>query len=258
MGVLTEIDLPCGIVTLDWPQKRNALGPAEAREFADALRQVADEPAVKGVVVTGNGAFCAGGDLKGMVARADLSPEERRQLVYGAFQGMIKTIVGLPVPTFAAVDGPAVGMGFDIALACDARIVGPGGWFRQGWAGIGLIPGTGGELLLRLRAPSALWRLIPGQPKVDGAAAEQLGLAEAASAEFADARGAAVARVHLLGGISRAALEGYVRLHRADLRARLGDHLAECLATQVALLSDPEFPGRAASAVRPPRLPDIP
>jgi enoyl-CoA hydratase/carnithine racemase len=251
MGVLTEIDGPCGIVTLDWPQKRNALGPAEAGELADALRQVADEPGVKGVVVTGNGAFCAGGDLKGMIARADMSPEERRQMVYGAFQGMIKTIVGLPVPTFAAVDGPAVGMGFDIALACDARIVGPGGWFRQGWARIGLIPGTGGELLLRLRAPGALWRLIPGQPKVDAAAAEQLGLAETAGPEFADARSAALARVHMLGDIGRAVLEGYVRLHRADLRARLGDHLAECLAIQVDLLSDPEFPGRAASAVRP-------
>jgi enoyl-CoA hydratase/carnithine racemase len=251
MSVLTEIDGPCGIVTLDWPEKRNALGPAEAGEFADALRQVAAEPQVKGVVVTGNGAFCAGGDLKGMIARADMPPEERRRLVYSAFQGMITTIIGLPVPTFAAVDGPAVGMGFDIALACDARIVGPGGWFRQGWAGIGLIPGTGGELLLRLRAPSALWQLIPGQPKVDGPAAEKLGLGETAGGEFADARAAAVARAHKLAGTGRATLEGYVRLHRADLRARLADHLAECLTIQVALLSDPEFAGRAARAARP-------
>lgn len=251
MGVLTEIDGPCGIVTLDWPQKRNALGPPEAGEFADALRRVAGDPGVKGIVVTGNGAFCAGGDLKGMISRADMPPEERRRLVYTAYQGMIKTIVSLPVPTFAAVDGPAVGMGFDIALACDARIVGPGGWFRQGWAGIGLIPGTGGELLLRLRAPAALWQLIPGQPKIDGAAAEKLGLGETAGDEFADARSTAVARVQKLGGTSRATIEGYVRLHRADLRARLGDHLAECLTTQITLLSDPEFRSRAASAVSP-------
>ena len=251
MGILTEIDGPCGVVTLDWPDKRNALGPAEAGELADALRQAADEPGVKGIVVTGNGAFCAGGDIKGMIARADMPPEERRRLVYTAYQGMITTIVGLPVPTFAAVDGPAIGMGFDIALACDVRIVGPGGWFRQGWAGIGLIPGTGGELLLRLRAPTALWRLIPGQPKVDGPAAETLGLGETAGAEFADARSAAVARVRKLGDISRATLEGYVRLHRADLWARPGDHLAECLATQIALLSDPEFRHRAARAARP-------
>lgn len=249
MGVLTEIDGPCGIVTLNWPQKRNALGPPEAGEFADALRQVADEPGVRGVVVTGNGAFCAGGDLKGMIARADMPPEERRRLVYTAYQGMIKTIIGLPVPTFAAIDGPAVGMGFDIALACDVRIVGPGGWFRQGWAGIGLIPGTGGELLLRMRAPAALWRLVPGQPKLDGAAAEKLGLGETADDEFDDARSAAVARVHKLGGTSRATIEGYVRLNRADLRARLDDHLGACLATQVALLSDPKFAGRAADAV---------
>jgi len=129
------------------------------------------------------------------------------------------------------------------------RIVGPGGWFRQGWAGLGLIPGTGGELLLRLRAPAALWQLIPGQPKLDGAAAEKLGLGETAGDEFADARSATVARVHKLGGTSRATIEGYVRLNRADLRARLDDHLADCLTMQVALLSDPQFAGRAAGAV---------
>jgi len=251
MSVLTEIDGPCAIVTLDWPQKRNALGPAEASELASALRQAADQPGVRGIVLTGNGAFCAGGDIKGMIARADMPPQERRRLVYAAFQGMIRTVIDLPLPTFAAVDGPAVGMGFDIALACDVRMIGPGGWFRQGWAGIGLIPGTGGELLLRLRAPAALWQLIPGQPKVDGAAAERLGLGEAAGDEFADARTAAVARVHKLAGTPRATIEGYVRLHRADLRARLGDHLAECLTMQVALLSDPEFRTRAADAVSP-------
>jgi enoyl-CoA hydratase/carnithine racemase len=251
LSVLTEVDGPCATVILDWPEKRNALGPAEASEFADALRSVAANRDVKGVVVTGNGAFCAGGDIKGMVARADMAPEERRRLVYSAYQGMIRTLVGLPVPTFAAVDGPAVGMGFDIALACDARIIGPGGWFRQGWAGIGLIPGTGGELMLRLRSPSALWQLIPGQPKVGAARAASLGLGEPSGPDFTDARSAAVARVHQLGTSSRATLEAYVRLNRSALRALLEEHLAECLALQVSLLSDPAFRHRAAAAIRP-------
>ena len=250
MSVLTAIDGPCAIVTLDWPEKRNALGPAEAGEFTDALRSVAGNGDVRGVVVTGNGAFCAGGDINGMVARADMPAEERRRLVYSAFQGVIRTLIGLPVPTFAAVDGPAVGMGFDIALACDARIIGPGGWFRQGWAGLGLIPGTGGELMLRLRSPSALWQVIPGQPKVDAARAASLGLGEPSGPDFTGARDAAVARVHQLGNSSRATVEAYVRLNRSALRALLEEHLADCLAIQVGLLSDPAFRNRASAAIR--------
>jgi enoyl-CoA hydratase/carnithine racemase len=249
MSVLTDVDGPCATVILDWPEKRNAMGPAEASEFAHALASVAGNSDVKGVVVTGNGAFCAGGDINGMVARATMPPEERRRLVYSAYQGMIRTLIGLPVPTFAAVDGPAVGMGFDIALACDARIVGPNGWFRQGWAGLGLIPGTGGELLMRLRAPSALWQLVAGQPKVDAARAASLGLGEPSGPDFPDAAAAAVARVHQLGVNSRASLEGYVRLNRSGLRAQLDEHLAECLAIQVGLLSDPAFRRRAAATI---------
>lgn len=251
MSVLTNVDGPCATVILDWPEKRNAMGPAEAGEFARCLTSVAENSNVKGVVVTGNGAFCAGGDINGMVARADMPPGERRRLVYSAYQGMIRTLIGLPVPTFAAVDGPAVGMGFDIALACDARIVGPSGWFRQGWAALGLIPGTGGELMLRLRAPSALWQLIAGQPKVDAARAASLGLGERCGPDFPDARRAAVARVHQLGANSRDSLEGYVRLHRSGLRALLEDHLAQCLAIQVSLLSDPAFRSRATAAIKP-------
>jgi enoyl-CoA hydratase/carnithine racemase len=247
VSVLTEIDGPVAVVTLDWPEKRNAMGPTEAEELSGTLRAATAVESVKVVVITGNGAFCAGGDINGMVARADMPPEERRALVYFAYQGMIKTIIGLPIPTIAALDGPAVGMGFDIALACDHRIFGPAGWARQGWGGIGLIPGTGGELLLRLRAPGALWRLLPGQAKVDGAYADKLGLGEIATA--GTARHSAVEVAHSLAKNTRATLEGYVELHRSALRAQLDDHLALCLATQVKLLSDPEFRNRAATAV---------
>ena len=249
MSVLSDIDGPAATVTLDWPAKRNAMGPAEANELSDALRAAADVASVKAIVITGNGAFCAGGDINGMVARADMPPEERRALVYSAYQGMIRTVIGLPVPTIAAIDGPAVGMGFDLALACDHRIFGPAGWARQGWGAIGLIPGTGGELLLRLRSPSALWRLLPGQRKVDADLAEKLGLGEAAATDTA--RESALQMVASLAKHTRATLEGYVALHRSDLRALLEDHLALCLATQVTLLSDPEFRNRAAAAVAP-------
>ena len=247
MGVVTEVAGPAALVVLDWPEKRNALGPDEATEVADALRDAAGRPGIRGVVLTGNGAFCAGGDINGMVARAGQDPEQRRALVYGAYQGLIRTLLDLPVPTVAAVDGPAVGMGFDIALACDSRFIGPDGWCRQGWARIGLIPGTGGELLLRMRAPGALWRLLDGQPKVGPALAERLGIGEAT--EGTTAREAARRRVESYAAYTEAALAGYVRLNRAELRARLPEHQAECLEVQLGLLADPAFGDRARAAL---------
>ena len=240
MGVVTELAGPAALVVLDWPEKRNALGPDEANEVAAALRAAAVQPEVRGIVLTGNGAFCAGGDINGMVARADMPPEERRALVYSAYQGLISTLIELPVPTVAAVDGPAVGMGFDIALACDSRFIGPDGWCRQGWARIGLIPGTGGELLLRMRAPGALWRLLDGQPKVGADMAERLGIGEAT--DGVTARDAALRRVESYAAYSPATISGYVRLNRAELRARLPEHQAECLATPAQAARRPGVP----------------
>jgi enoyl-CoA hydratase/carnithine racemase len=247
MGVVTQVAGPAAVVMLDWPDKRNALGPDEANEVAAALRAAAGNGEVRGVVLTGNGAFCSGGDINGMVARADMPPEERRALVYGAYQGLIRTVVDLPVPTVAAVDGPAVGMGFDLALACDSRFIGPEGWCRQGWARIGLIPGTGGELLLRLRAPGALWRLLDGQPKVGPDLAERLGIGEATGGRTA--REAALARVASYAAYPRATLAGYIKLNRSEVRARLAAHQAECLSVQLELLSDPAFKDRARAAL---------
>jgi len=168
MGVTTERVGSAAVIVLDWPERRNALGPDEALEVTAALREAASPPEVCGLVLTGNGAFCAGGDLRGAVERSAMPEDERRRLVYGAFQGLVRALVDVPVATVAAVDGPAVGMGFDLALACDSRFVGPDGWCQQGWGRVGLVPGTGGELLLRRLAPSALWALLEDQPRLSG------------------------------------------------------------------------------------------
>jgi enoyl-CoA hydratase/carnithine racemase len=138
-------------------------------------------------------------------------------------------------------------MGFDLALACDSRFIGPEGWCRQGWARLGLIPGTGGELLLRTRAPGALWQLLDGQPKVDADLAERLGIGEGTGERTA--REMALQRVESYAAYSRTVLAGYVRLNRSELRARLADHQADCLAVQLELLADPEFRNRAGAVL---------
>lgn len=244
MGLRVERAGPAALLVFDWPEQRNALGPDECREIAAALDGIAADPAVHGVVVTGEGAFCAGGNLKGAVSRSGMSEDERRKIVYTAYQSVVRALVAVPVVTVAAIDGPAVGLGLDIALACDSRFVGPQGWCMQGWARVGFAPGTGGEWLLRLRAPNLLWRLIEEQPRLGPEQAERFGLGEDAGAGTARQR--AVQRVTKLAELSRDTIEAYVRLSRMDLRAGLDTHLAAAVDEQVKLLSSPLVKERVA------------
>lgn len=234
LGVRRTREGRAAILSFDWPERRNALGPDECLEASAALEDIAADPEVHGVVITGEGSFCAGGDLKGAVARVGLSERERRDIVYSVYQNLIRSLVAVPVTTVAAVDGPAIGLGFDIALACDSRFVGPAVWFLQGWGRVGFAPGAGGEWLLRLRAPDLLWRLLETQPKIGPELAETLRLGE--SSGVVSARERAVARIDALAAISREAIEAYVGLSRSDLRAGLEDHLAAAVDAQMKLL----------------------
>lgn len=246
MGVEVTHQGCVAVVTLDWPEQRNALGPTEAEEVTAALSSAALPREVSAVVLTGRGAFCAGGNLPAIVELASQGPGAVRATIYGTFQSLIKTLLAVSVPTIAAIDGPAVGLGFDLALACDQRVVGRLGWCRQGWAGIGLIPGTGGELLLRRLAPGLLWDMLAGDRtlRADDLAAWQL-----ASSVDGTALEESVARGQRLGRLPRATLEGYVALFRHELRDQLDAHLAQCLDLQVELICSDEFAERAASVL---------
>ncbi len=248
MGVHISRRGQTAIVTMSWPEQRNALGPDEARELSEALGEAADDREVAGVVLAGDGAFCAGGNLKAASTRVDMPVEDRRSLVYGAFQGLVHTLMDLPVPTVAAIDGPAVGMGMDLALACDSRFIGPDGWLNQGWGRMSLVPATGGVLLLQLRAPQALWRLLEDQPRLDAHEAASLGIAEPTGPATALER--AVERVTKLATMSRPALESYAELSRHQLHQHLDQHLEIALRHQLVLLADPEFRNRVAKVLR--------
>src|SRR5947207_1820312 len=143
MGVRQEWHDRVAVVTLDWPERRNALGPPDLRDVAAAIQGVADANADV-IVLTGNGAFCSGGHLESIAERTTMSASDHRRQIAGSAQALIRTLVGVPVPVIAAIDGPAIGLGFDIALACDYRLVGPNGWCMQGWGRVGVIPGAGG------------------------------------------------------------------------------------------------------------------
>jgi enoyl-CoA hydratase/carnithine racemase len=210
--VTTHLDGSVAIVTLGWPEKRNALSAPDAAELTEALTIAGARDDVTGIVLTGEGSFCSGGDLRyfSRVSR-ELPVEEIRRTVYGTMQGVVRALGEVPVPTAAAVDGPAIGLGLDLALACDMRFVGPDGYLRQGWARAGLVPGVGGVGLLHAVAPGLLWRLVADQERLGPERSAELGLAEPGSP---NALGAATARMQGLAGLGRELLGHHVRLAR--------------------------------------------
>jgi 2-(1,2-epoxy-1,2-dihydrophenyl)acetyl-CoA isomerase len=139
------------VVTIDRPERRNALNSAAARAVAEAIDEAGRSSRV--IILTGSGgAFCAGGDLEELERWSHLSEEEIASSLYKTFQQMVRSIRSSTAIVIAAVDGPAVGAGMDLALACDMRIASERAKFGQVWVKLGVIPGTGGAWLTQMLA----------------------------------------------------------------------------------------------------------
>jgi enoyl-CoA hydratase/carnithine racemase len=242
MGVERAVVGAAAVITMNWTEQRNSLGLKEANELTQAIRDVRASN-VDSVILTGNGAFCAGGKLDEFAQlSAEFSPSEIRQRIYGVMQDIIRALMETPVPTIAAIDGPAVGLGMDIALACDMRFVGPAGWLAQGWARAGLVAGTGGTAMLHALRPELVWRLIAEQSRMDMDDCANSGLAEKGTP---DALTVAQERAESLTGVGREALTGYVQLTRS-LRRPSDEHLVSSAALQGSLIGSQRFRDTAA------------
>ena len=143
------------IITLNRPDKRNAMSDDMRSEFIAALERVAADKAIRALVLTGAGkGFCAGGDISGMERRMNAPAGEvafngwhRQQRVHHT-QSLLHT---MPKPVIAAVNGAASGLGADTALACDFIIASE--WANFSWSYIhrGIIPDGGGMYFLPRR-----------------------------------------------------------------------------------------------------------
>lgn len=176
-----EIETDGGVTTIrmGWPERRNALRPDDADDIAAALQAHQDAGAI--VLCGSELAFCAGADLRTIQELAKGGESVIRNTIYRSFQGMARAIRGFAGPVIAAVDGPALGLGADLALVCDVCYVGPSGWIDQGWGRIGAIPGIGGAWLTVRRAGlTAAWEFVLSQRRWDGPSLQGLGLAIAA------------------------------------------------------------------------------
>ncbi len=167
-----------GVLTLNRPEKLNAFAGSMREEIADGVREMADDPDVRVLVVTGAGrAFCAGADIGYMRDLLERRDTEAFTALVEAGRAVVTTVRAVPKPVIASVNGPAAGGGANLALACDLRIASDRASIGQTFNRIGLHPDWGGTYFLpRLVGPSKALQLIFSAEMLDAERARQLGL----------------------------------------------------------------------------------
>jgi enoyl-CoA hydratase/carnithine racemase len=209
---LVELQMHSRVATvyLNRPDKRNALNDELRSQFVAVLEGIVGNQEVRALILTGKGkAFCSGGDVAAMEQRFQAPIGEvgfngwaRQQQVHHA-QVLLRN---LPMPTIAAVNGAAAGLGADTALACDFIVASSEASFAWSYVQRGLISDGGGMYLLPRRVGLAKAKeLIFSGRKLDAAEALQLGIADRLSAPEALLRDAQAWAVELSKG-SRTAL----------------------------------------------------
>ena len=132
------------IVTLNRPAKMNALTGLMRAEITHTMQRAGKE--ARAVVITGSGkSFCSGQDLSDAASQGQLDLE---RTLRDEYPPMLEAIYNCPVPTIAAVNGPAAGAGANLALAADVVIASESAYFMQAFARIGLMPDAGGTWFL--------------------------------------------------------------------------------------------------------------
>ncbi|MBC5765779.1 enoyl-CoA hydratase/isomerase family protein [Ramlibacter albus] len=176
MSVRLEVIGHTGVITLDSPATRNAFTPELREQLAAAIEAVKTDDEVRAVVITGSaGAFSAGGDVKGM-ALAPIDPPVGRARMH-ATQKWMRELITLEKPVIAAVDGPAYGAGFSIALAADIVVATPRARFCMVFLRIGLIPDCGAFYLLpRVVGAQRARELMLSAREVQAQEAKELGI----------------------------------------------------------------------------------
>lgn len=180
--ITTQIDGHVAVLTLNRPDAMNALGaPGDGDLVQAACEAINDNREVRCAILTGAGrAFSAGGDVKAMKAREGAfagNPVAVRDGYRRNIHRVVKALYHMEVPTIAAVNGAAIGLGCDVACMCDIRIAADTAKFGVTFLKLGIIPGDGGAWLLpRQVGMSKAAELLFTGDVVDAATAKEIGL----------------------------------------------------------------------------------
>lgn len=201
------------ILTLSNPEHRNALGPEMYAAGVEALNVAESNADIRSVVITGEGSvFSAGGNLQRLQNNRQQPPEVQAQSIEG-LHSWIEAIRTFPKPVVAAVEGPAAGAGFSLALACDLIVAAHNSVFVMAYSSIALSPDGGGSW--------SLSRLLPRQ-----LATELLMCGERIGAE----------RLHQMGVVNRLAEPGHALAQALAWTTQLNARAPNALASVKELL----------------------
>jgi 2-(1,2-epoxy-1,2-dihydrophenyl)acetyl-CoA isomerase len=253
MTVRYEVRDAVGVVTLDRPEKLNALTVEMREALGTHFDAAGRDPTVRAVLLQAAGtAFCASGDVSRM---GDFTPSSGRDLLKLAHR-MVRNLANIEKPVVAAVRGPVAGIGWSMALACDAIIASESARFSMVFRHVGLVPDGGAVYFLTqhlglLRAKE----LVYSGRRIDAAEAQALGLvskvvpdAELEAAAWDEAQSFARSPTFALG----IAKKMFKLMYQPDLETLLD---AEAWAQGLALLSDDHQEGvRAFFAKRKPEF----
>lgn len=173
---------PIAILTLNRPEAMNALGePGDGEAVRDACAQVNADKSIRCAILTGAGkGFSAGGNVKAMQARTGSfagNPAEVRDAYKNGVHMIVRALYGVEVPMIAAVNGPAIGLGCDVACMADIRISSDKARYGVTFLKLSLIPGDGGAWLLpRIIGMSRASELLYTGNLIDARTAEAWGL----------------------------------------------------------------------------------
>lgn len=180
--VLAAYDDGILTLTLNRPDKRNPISETDMIEALVSALQAADaDISVRAVILTGAGsAFSSGGDVKKMTPGGglrDALPAQTRRNYRTGIQRLPMLFQALEVPVVAAVNGPAIGAGCDLACMCDIRIASENAKFAESFVKLGIVPGDGGAWLLqRIVGLSKATEMTLTGPTLDAAEALACGL----------------------------------------------------------------------------------
>lgn len=259
--VLVERDeAATAVVTLNHPDRSNALSRELKEALLAALRDVSEDPAVRAVVLTGAGrAFCVGQDLAEHAEELRAGPSTAPGTVEQHYNPIVRILAGMPKPVIAAINGACAGAGLGFAMACDLRVAAAGATLRTAFTGVGLTADSGlsATLVHALGTSRAGELLLLNEPFTAERAAE-LGLVRMVAAPDA-LRDVAVGLARQLAAgptLAYAEIKRALRIgatasldevldHEAAAQARLGRTSDHAAAVQAFLAKQrPAFEGR--------------
>ena len=169
------------VLTLDDPATRNALTTRMVDQLHRELDRRSRDAECRVVILTGSSSvFSSGGDTRRM-GSSRLPPAERKEAMWSGIQSLVRKIDTFEKPLIAAVNGPAVGAGLDLALHCDLRLMADDTYIRAGYIDLAVVPGAGAAYILpRMIGTSRSLELLWTGRRIHSTEAHELGLIQAA------------------------------------------------------------------------------